>query len=123
FSFGQVFADDSPHRRARETVAKIFVEICSPDRIVAPGITAGHGKRTARWLEAPLGAANETARGIGLIKLERMNVLAPEAVRTLHIFIEKADDSAEGMHHQATAHQARRIGKTIREFCRVREQE
>ena len=48
----------------------------APDRIVSPGIAAGHGHGTAGRLQAPLGPAHEAARRVRLVKLQRVDVLA-----------------------------------------------
>ena len=99
------------------------VKARAPDRVVAPRIAAGHRDRPAGRLQAPLGPAHEAARGVGLVELQRVQVLAPHAVRAAEVFVEQADDRAEGMHHQPAADEAGRVRQAARKLAAGREQQ
>src|SRR5262245_60254179 len=77
----QVFRDNTPHGGMTKTLAKMRVKTLAKYRIIfAPGITACHGKRPPCGLQSPLCAAQKAARRVGFVKLERMNMLTPQAV-------------------------------------------
>src|SRR2546430_5078402 len=123
FFLRQILSDDAPHGGVTEALAKVAVEVRSPDRIVAPRIAARHRERTARGLESPLRAAHESARGVGLVKLQAVNVLAPQTVRAAKVILEQADDGAEWMQHQPPADEAGRVGESVRRSGRCGEQQ
>src|SRR6185369_379673 len=98
----QVFGDNAPHGTVTESFANAVVKTGPPNRILfAPGIAARHGYRSAGRLEAPFGSADEAAAGVGLVELERMQVLSPRAVRAAQIVVEEAHDGTEWVHHEA----------------------
>ena len=106
----QVLGDDAPHRRVPEPAAHRVLEALAPDLVLgAPGVGAGHRERAAGRLQAPLGAAHEPARGVGLVELERVDELAPRALPGAEVLVEDADDGPERVHHQPLADEARGV--------------
>src|ERR1043166_6105751 len=85
----QILGNDSPHGGVAQAFEKILMELPAPDRIVlAPRIVPSHGERPACWLQSPVGPTQKTTRRIRLIKLQAMQVLAPNAVSAVKIVLE-----------------------------------
>src|SRR6266536_1733455 len=77
----QVLGDDAPQRRTPQLLAQLARAITSPDRAFhAPRERSRHREWSSGRLESPPGTAEETARGIRLVELQRMDVLAPHAL-------------------------------------------
>ena len=109
----QVLGDDAPHRRVAEPLADALVEALRPrSRSRAPRIA-----RVVIDTGPPVGCRPHLAPRtkprdvVGLVELERVQVLAPRPLRAAEVVVEQADDGAERVHHQPLADEAGGVGQ------------